>query len=65
MRTRGLLVHVWTLRSEPLFLSRSYRGDIGAEYRQFAALRRVNGIPDFPDAATRAFKETSDPSSER
>jgi glycerophosphoryl diester phosphodiesterase len=58
-------VHVWTLRSEPLFLSRSYRGDIGAEYRQFAALG-VDGIfTDFPDAATRAFKETSDPSSER
>jgi glycerophosphoryl diester phosphodiesterase len=54
----GLLVHVWTLRSEPVFLSRSYRGDVGAEYRQFAALG-VDGIfTDFPDAAARALKQT-------
>jgi glycerophosphoryl diester phosphodiesterase len=58
----GLLVHVWTLRSEPVFLSPSYHGDVAAEYRQFAALR-VDGIfTDFPDAASRALKQTVAPS---
>ena len=53
----GLLVHVWTLRSEPVFLSRSYNGDIGAEFRQFRDLG-VDGIfTDFPDAGVRALKE--------
>ena len=51
-----LLVHVWTLRSEPVFLSPSYRGDPGAEYRQFRDLG-VDGIfTDFADAAARALK---------
>jgi glycerophosphoryl diester phosphodiesterase len=52
----GLLVHVWTLRSEPVFLSRSYNGDAGAEFRQFRD-PGVDGIfTDFPDAAGRALK---------
>jgi len=52
----GLLVHVWTLRSEPTFLSGSYRGDPTLEYRQFRALG-VDGIfTDFADAAARALK---------
>jgi glycerophosphoryl diester phosphodiesterase len=52
----GLLVHVWTLRSEPVFLSRSYDGDAGAEFRQFRDLG-VDGIfTDFPDAGARALK---------
>ena len=51
----GLLVHVWTLRSEPLFLSPSYNGDAGAEFRQFRDLG-VDGIfTDFPDAGARAL----------
>jgi glycerophosphoryl diester phosphodiesterase len=51
----GLLVHVWTLRAEPVFLSPSYRGDFGAEFRQFRDLG-VDGIfTDFPDAAMRAL----------
>ena len=51
----GLLVHVWTLRSEPVFLPRSYNGDVGAEFRQFRDLG-VDGIfTDFPDAAARAL----------
>jgi glycerophosphoryl diester phosphodiesterase len=51
----GLLVHVWTLRSEPMFLSPSYNGNPDAEYRQFGALR-VDGIfTDFADAAVRAL----------
>jgi len=52
----GLLVHVWTLRSEPAFLSPSYGGDPLKEYRQFAALG-VDGIfGDFPDVAFAALR---------
>ncbi|HXD20842.1 MAG TPA: glycerophosphodiester phosphodiesterase [Vicinamibacterales bacterium] len=51
----GLLVHVWTLRSEPAFLSPFYGGDVGVEFRRFRDLG-VDGIfTDFPDAAARAF----------
>ena len=52
----GLLVHVWTLRSEPMFLSRSYLGDPGAEFRQFRDLQVDGMFTDFPDAAARALK---------
>lgn len=52
----GLLVHIWTLRAEPIFLSPSYRGDFVAEFRQFRALG-VDGIfTDFPDVAARALR---------
>jgi glycerophosphoryl diester phosphodiesterase len=52
----GLLVHVWTLRSEPVFLSPSYHGDPEAEFRQFRDLG-VDGIfTDFADAAARALR---------
>ena len=55
-RARGLLVHAWTVRSEPVFLSPSYRGDVGVEFRQLRRLG-VDGIfTDFPDAAARAFR---------
>jgi len=58
----GLLVHVWTLRSEPVFLSPSYHGDIAAEFQQFAALG-VDGIfTDFPDAGLRALEQSPAPS---
>jgi glycerophosphoryl diester phosphodiesterase len=51
----GLVVHVWTLRSEPAFLSPFYNGDVGVEFRRFRDLG-VDGIfTDFPDAAARAF----------
>jgi glycerophosphoryl diester phosphodiesterase len=47
----GLLVHVWTLRAEPAFLSPSYHGDFEAEFRQYRSLG-VDGIfTDFPDVA--------------
>ena len=53
----GLLVHVWTLRSEPAFLSPSYGGDPLEEYRQFASLG-VDGIfGDFPDVAFAALRK--------
>jgi glycerophosphoryl diester phosphodiesterase len=52
----GLLVHIWTLRAEPIFLSPSYHGDFAAEFRQFRALG-VDGIfTDFPDVAARALR---------
>src|SRR5262249_53095201 len=53
----GLLVPVWTLRSEPVFLSPSYHDDPSAEYRQFRDLG-VDGIfTDFADAASRALRQ--------
>lgn len=52
----GLKVHVWTLRNEAAFLSPSYGGDPGAEYRQYAGLG-VDGIfTDFPDTARAALR---------
>ena len=53
----GLLVHVWTLRSEAAFLSPSYGGDPIKEYRHFASLG-VDGIfGDFPDVAFAALRK--------
>ena len=53
----GLLVHVWTLRSEPAFLSPTYGGDPLKEHRQFASLG-VDGIfTDFPDVAFAALRK--------
>ena len=52
----GLLVHIWTLRAEPVFLSPSYHGDFDAEFKQFRDLG-VDGIfTDFPDVAFRALR---------
>ena len=52
----GLFVHVWTLRSEAVFLSPSYDGDPAREYEQFASLG-VDGIfTDFPDMAAKVFR---------
>ena len=51
----GLLVHVWTLRSEPTFLSSSYRGNPEAEYRQFQSLGVDGMFTDFADAAVRVL----------
>ena len=51
----GLLVHVWTLRSEAQFLAERYRGDPLAEVRELAALG-VDGIfGDFPDVLVRGL----------
>jgi glycerophosphoryl diester phosphodiesterase len=51
----GLLVHIWTLRSEPAFLSPSYNGSPEAEYRQFRALGVDGLFTDVADAAVRAL----------
>jgi glycerophosphoryl diester phosphodiesterase len=51
----GLLVHVWTLRQEPTFLSPTYNGDFEAEFRQFRDLG-VDGIfTDFPDVGRKVI----------
>lgn len=52
----GLLVHVWTLRNEPNFLSPSYAGDPAPEYRRFRDFG-VDGIfTDFADTAHAALR---------
>jgi glycerophosphoryl diester phosphodiesterase len=52
----GLVVHIWTLRAEPVFLSPSYHGDFAAEFKQFRDLG-VDGIfTDFPDVAFHALR---------
>src|SRR5437867_8126938 len=52
----GLLVHVWTLRSEPVFLSPSYRGNPELEFEQFRDLGVDGLFTDFPDVAVRALR---------
>jgi glycerophosphoryl diester phosphodiesterase len=53
----GLLVHVWTLRNEPMFLSPSYKGDPMAEYRQFRDLGVDGLFTDFADVAYAALRQ--------
>jgi glycerophosphoryl diester phosphodiesterase len=51
----GLKVHVWTLRSEPVFLAARYGGDPVAEVREMVRLG-VDGIfGDFPDVVARGL----------
>ena len=51
----GLLVHVWTLRKEPSFLSPTYDGHLEREFQQFRDLG-VDGIfTDFPDVGRRSI----------
>jgi len=52
----GLLVHVWTFRSDAPFLAAQYAGDPGAEYRQFAGLGVDGVFSDFPDHAVGALR---------
>jgi glycerophosphoryl diester phosphodiesterase len=52
----GLLVHVWTFRSDAPFLAAQYAGDPGAEYRQFAGLGIDGVFSDFPDHAVGALR---------
>lgn len=53
----GLLVHVWTFRSDAPFLAAEYRGDPAAEYRQFAQLGVDGVFSDFPDHAVAALRK--------
>jgi glycerophosphoryl diester phosphodiesterase len=51
-----LVVHVWTMRSDPSLLPAGYGGDAGAEWKRFAALK-VDGIfGDFPDVGVAALR---------
>ena len=52
----GLLVHVWTFRSDAPFLAAQYHGDPGAEYRHFAGLGIDGVFSDFPDHAVAALR---------
>jgi glycerophosphoryl diester phosphodiesterase len=52
----GLFVHVWTLRSESVFLSPTYEGNPAREYEQLAALGVDGLFTDFPDVAARVFR---------
>jgi glycerophosphoryl diester phosphodiesterase len=51
----GLLVHVWTLRSEAQFLAERYKGDPLAEVRELAALGVDGMFGDFPDVLLEAL----------
>jgi glycerophosphoryl diester phosphodiesterase len=55
----GLFVHVWTMRSEDVFLSPSYGGDPAHEYEQFASLAVDGLFTDFPDVAAAVFRRHS------
>ena len=52
----GLLVHVWTFRSDAPFLDAAYRGDPAAEYRRFLAMGIDGVFSDFPDHAVAAVR---------
>jgi glycerophosphoryl diester phosphodiesterase len=52
----GLFVHVWTMRSEGVFLSPSYEGDPRREYAQFRELGVDGLFTDFPDVAAAVFR---------
>lgn len=45
----GLLVHVWTLRPEPIYLAARYQGDPLAEVRELVALGADGLFGDYPD----------------
>jgi glycerophosphoryl diester phosphodiesterase len=52
----GLLVHVWTVRTEPQFLPAGYKGDVRAEFLQLRQLGVDGVFTDFPDAARAAYR---------
>jgi glycerophosphoryl diester phosphodiesterase len=49
-------VHVWTLRSDSVYLAPEYGGDPGAEWRQFATLGVDGMFGDHPDVGVAAFR---------
>ena len=51
----GLLVHVWTVRTEPQFLPKGYGGDVRAEFLQLRQLGVDGVFTDFPDLAAAAY----------
>jgi len=51
----GLIVHVWTVRVEPLFLPAGYKGNALAEFEQLRQLGVDGVFTDFPDLGVKAF----------
>lgn len=51
----GLLVHVWTLRSDATFLPAVYAGDAGREWTAFLDAGVDGAFGDFPDAGVAAL----------
>ena len=52
----GLLVHIWTIRSDAPFLPAMWHGDEAAELRMFATLGVDGMFTDFPANAVRALR---------
>jgi glycerophosphoryl diester phosphodiesterase len=52
----GLLVHVWTVRTEAQFLPKGYAGDVRAEFLQLRQLGVDGVFTDFPDLAAAAYR---------
>ncbi|MGQ0767131.1 MAG: glycerophosphodiester phosphodiesterase [Gemmatimonadota bacterium] len=55
-QARGLVVHVWTLRSDRPFLPSTYSGDASAEYQAFRRAGVDGVFTDFPDHAIAALR---------
>lgn len=55
-KAAGLLVHVWTLRSEPVFLAPRYGGDPAAEVREMVRLGVDGLFGDFPDVLVQGVR---------
>jgi glycerophosphoryl diester phosphodiesterase len=51
----GLVVHVWTLRVESLFLPAGYKGNAVAEFERFRELGVDGVFTDFPDVGVKAY----------
>jgi glycerophosphoryl diester phosphodiesterase len=51
----GLVVHVWTVRVEPVFLPAGYQGRAEAEFEQLRQLGVDGVFTDFPDVAMKAY----------
>jgi glycerophosphoryl diester phosphodiesterase len=50
----GLLVHVWTLRREPIYLPKAYGGDLSVEVNRLVSLGVDGLFTDFPDLVVAA-----------
>jgi glycerophosphoryl diester phosphodiesterase len=55
----GLVVHVWTVRVEPLFLPAGYKGNAVAEFEQLRELGVDGVFTDFPDIGVKAYGTAS------
>jgi|GEM_PF-90660 len=53
----GLKVHVWTLRSESVFLPKRYGGDPLAEVREMQRLGADGIFGDFPDVVVKGLRQ--------